>query len=102
MLPDNVKITLFIISALVQMFAISVSLRNWYSACLSISKNAALVVVFLPLIVGILILTLFGLGVLPTSLTDEAWTIGSLIGTALLFISTAQQFRGKCKVKIDP
>lgn len=96
MLPRHTKITLAVVSTLTQIFAQIVGLRNWYSDCLSISRKQALVVVFMPLLIGLVILLLLGIGILPYSLSDEVWTFGGLVATVLLYVATVQQLRGKC------
>lgn len=94
--PLRVKITLAVVSILTQIFAQIVGLRNWYRDCLSISRKQALVVVFMPLLIGLLILFLLGIGIMPLSLSDEVWTVGGLVATALMYVATVQQLRGKC------
>ena len=98
MLPLRAKVTLAIVSALAQIFATIVALRNWYVDCIpqKLTYNQGLAIVFLPLLAGILVLLMVGMGVLE-DYTDELYAFAGLVSTALLYVAVVQQVRGKCR-----
>lgn len=96
MLPLRAKIAIGIIGAITQIFAYIVAMRNWYMQCMQTTPLKAMLVLFWPVVVGVAILIAWGAGLLPAEFTDEVYTIGSLIGTAMLLFTAWKQVRGKC------
>ena len=101
MLSAKAKLTIGIVLAICWVVAYISATAGWYRDCLNVSKGTGYLITLLPLIVGIMIVVLLGLEILPVSLSDEVYAIGSFVASLLLFITVVLQITGQCAPNCD-
>jgi hypothetical protein len=95
----KIKVLLILLHVISNLIAISAALAGWYQSCspLELSKRAAYVVVFLPLIAGSVVLLLLGMDILPWKYTDEVMTITSIASNLIFYVTLINHLFGKCR-----
>ena len=96
MIPAKTKITLGVIVALCAAISYFTSYATWYRDCLKVSKGMGYLFSFWPFVMAIVIWLGLRLNILPASLADEAWVIGSIIGSIVLVVATFKQLTSNC------
>ena len=98
MLPLRLKIVMLIVTTICSVISYMSAGAGWYRDCLKVSKTQGYHLVLLPVYIGLVIGLALVAGLLPWSLTEEVWALGSLIGFSVLVYATYKQVRGECTV----
>ena len=85
-----------IVTAIGQLVALSAGQARLYALCMKTPLGIGYAIVYLPLIVGLIILVGVTSKLLPPQYSDEAWAIGSVLSSICLYVTVFRLALGKC------